>query len=116
MTAVRPKAFTWRITEIPTGTTAKELVQRYFTAKDRDRITVGSLCPDVDGENELTATLLFRPHPEQPDHGPELDFYAPHPLEVEKDFEGFTPLYCPPEGTFITAEYVPNISRSYSYS
>jgi hypothetical protein len=106
MTAPPPKAFTWRVTEIPAGTTREELVKRYFTAKDQDRITVGSLCPDVEGEDELTATLLFRPHPDRPLDSPALDYYAPCQLEIEKDFKGFTPLYCPPEGTLITAEYV----------
>jgi hypothetical protein len=101
-----PKALTWRVTDIPKGTTGEELVRKYFTAKDRDRITVGSLCPDVDDEDQLTATLLFQPHPEQPERGPELDFYADPKLIIQKEFEGFTPLYCPSDGTIVAAEYV----------
>lgn len=107
MAASASKAFTWRVTDIPQGTTEEEVIT-FFEAKDQERIKVCSLCPDVYGGDSLTATILFRPHREQPDMGPKLSFHKPPDMEIDKDFEGFTPLYCPPEGEHIAAEYVPD--------
>jgi hypothetical protein len=100
-----PKAFTWRVKEIPSGTSKREL-ERYFSEQDRVRITVGSLFQGVDGGDQMTATILFRPDPDRPEAKPRFDSYAPDEMEVDRDFFGFTPLYCPPEGTPVAAEYV----------
>jgi hypothetical protein len=71
---------------------------------DQVRIDVESLCPDVDIDDGLVATIRFRPHVEHPHDKPKLDLSAPPQLEVEKEFLGFTPLYCPPAGTPVAVE------------
>lgn len=105
MAATEPKSFTWRISCIPGGI-ARETLVSFFRIEDRDRVTIRSLYPDVSDPEWLTATVLFKPHPEQPDAQPALDLHAPHDLYIDRDFEGFTPLYSPPPGQPITAEYV----------
>ncbi|KAI0874542.1 hypothetical protein GGS24DRAFT_336579 [Hypoxylon argillaceum] len=105
MSVSKPKALTWRVTEIPTGTTKEQLVH-FFEYEDRDRISVNSLCPDASGGNELTATLLYQPHPDRPDEGPKFTHGKPRDVSIDKDFEHWTPLYCPPAGTIIAADII----------
>ncbi|KAI1367593.1 hypothetical protein F5Y08DRAFT_297749 [Xylaria arbuscula] len=105
MSSSRLKALTWRVTEIPRGTTKEELVN-FFEYADRDRISIDSLCPDASGGDELTATLLYRPRPESPDEGPRFTHGKPKDVSIDKDFEHWTPLYCPPEGTIIAADII----------
>lgn len=54
----------------------------------------------------MTATILFRPDPDRPEAKPRFDSYAPDEMEVDRDFFGFTPLYCPPEGTPVAADII----------
>lgn len=105
MTAVKPKAYTWRVTDIPTGSSKQEVLS-FFEFKYREKLTIGSLCAGVYSGSGMTATVLFRPDPENPDQSPQLEPLKPTDLDVDKDFEGFTPLYCPPNGTPIAAESV----------
>jgi hypothetical protein len=103
------KVFTWRVSQIPIGTT-KEQLRSYFVSGDQDRIDVDSLCPDVDADDGLVATIRFHPHAEHPHDEPKPDRRAPE-LDVKKDFKGFTPLYCPPVGTPTTVESVPRLQK-----
>lgn len=97
-------AFTWRISQIPTETTPERLLS-YFEERDREWITIGSLCPDAYGDDVQTATVLFKPPRNRPSIKPDFAYHSPREqLEIEKDFQGFTPLYCPPPGTAIAAE------------
>ena len=90
MASNRP--LTWRVENIPQGTTAARLKQ-CFHSDDRPFIQVKSLVPDVnnyDGTGTLTATLLFSP-PEPSD--PRIDpGDVGDELTLDKDFIGFTPL------------------------
>ncbi|KAI1258470.1 hypothetical protein F5Y18DRAFT_346022 [Xylariaceae sp. FL1019] len=99
------KSYTWRISAIPRGTTRETLVD-FFDIRDRERIEIRSLCPDVLDPEWLTATVLFKPPPGLPEAQPELDSNAPPDIEVDKDFEGFTPLYSPPGGQMIEADII----------
>ena len=92
MASNRP--LTWRVENIPQGTTPARLVQ-CFHSDDRPFIQVKSLVSDVnnyDGTGTLTATLLFSPP------GPSLRDPRIDPgdvgdeLTLDKDFIGFTPL------------------------
>ncbi|KAI1181086.1 hypothetical protein F4777DRAFT_1408 [Nemania sp. FL0916] len=105
MSVAKPKALTWRVTEIPKDTTKEELVH-LFDHEDRDRISIGSLFPDAEGGNELTATLLYQPHPDRPDEGPKFAHGKPKDISIDKDFEHWTTLYCPPAGTIIAADII----------
>lgn len=89
--------------EIPKGTTKQELIH-YFEYEDRDRVTVCSLYPDAEGSDDLTATVLYRPHPDRPEDPPRFIYGIPGDVSIGKDFELWTTLYCPPEGTTIAAE------------
>lgn len=90
MASHRP--LTWRVENIPPGTTAASLKQ-CFHSDDRHFIQVKSLVSDVnnyDGTGALTATILFSPpEPREPriDYGGIGD-----ELVLDKDFIGFTPL------------------------
>jgi hypothetical protein len=95
MSVQKPKALTYRVENIPIGTSKEELVKSYFFLKDHPFITVKSLVPSVDtieGEDgELTATILFQPSEPRPD-GPLVQNEI---ITVDVDFRGFTPLYVP---------------------
>jgi hypothetical protein len=90
MASQRP--LTWRVENIPQGTTAANLKQ-CFHSDDRQFIQVKSLVPDVnnyDGTGALTATILFSPpEPREPRVD---DGGIGEELEIDKDFIGFTPL------------------------
>lgn len=94
----RVKALTYRVENIPPGTSKEELLERYFYREDRDDIKVKSLCPSCDSvdpdEDDWTATIFFRPR--DPDRG-ELRLANDDTLTISKDFFGFTPLYVPPK-------------------
>lgn len=97
MSGRRLKALTYRVENIPFGTTKEQLISNYFYIKDQEDIKVKSLVPAVDtieGEDgDLTATVLFRPHEAQPD-GPRVQDDS---IMVDQEFYGFTPLYVPPK-------------------
>ncbi len=87
MASHRP--FTWRVENIPRGTTHTGLKQR-FHSDDRQFIEVKSLVPDVnnyDGTGTLTATVLFNTLEQRM---PRID--DDEDLTIDKDFLGFTPL------------------------
>jgi len=95
MSGGRPKALTYRVENIPFGTTKDQLVKDYFYIEDQHDITVKSLVPAVEtieGEDgDLTATVLFHPYERTPS-GPRVQDDS---IAVDKDFCGFTPLYVP---------------------
>jgi hypothetical protein len=99
MALPRDKALTYRVENIPYGTTKEQLIKEYFYAEDQHDLEVRSLCPSVDcpeGEEEdgdLTATVLFKPRVPRPE-GPRIQ----NIIQVDKSFTGFTPLYVPPQG------------------
>ena len=75
MSSGRLKALTYRVENIPYGTTKEQLVSNYFYVKDQGDIKVKSLVPSVDTvegeEGDYTATVLFHPHESRPD-GPRV--------------------------------------------
>ncbi|OBT63835.1 hypothetical protein VE03_06602 [Pseudogymnoascus sp. 23342-1-I1] len=94
----RVKALTYRVENIPPGTSKEELLERYFYREDREDIKVKSLCPSCDSvdpdEDDWTATIFFRPR--DPEKG-ELRLANDDTLTLSKEFFGFTPLYVPPK-------------------
>ncbi|KFZ10879.1 hypothetical protein V502_07874 [Pseudogymnoascus sp. VKM F-4520 (FW-2644)] len=94
----RVKALTYRVENIPPGTSKEELVEKYFYREHQDDIKVKSLCPSCDSvdpdEDDWTATIFFRPR--DPDKG-ELRLANDDTLTLSRDFFGFTPLYVPPK-------------------
>lgn len=92
----RAKASTYRVENIPPGTSKEQLLERYFHREDRKYIKVKSLCPSCDSvdpnEDEWTATIFFRSR--DPDRG-ELRLANDDTLTLSKDFFGFTPFYVP---------------------
>ncbi|OBT39216.1 hypothetical protein VE00_10383 [Pseudogymnoascus sp. WSF 3629] len=96
MSAQKTKALTYRVENIPFGTTKEQLVKNFFYVKDQADITVKSLVPAVEtieGEDgDLTATIMFHPHEPIPG-GPRVQDDS---ITVDKDFRGFTPVYVPP--------------------
>ncbi|KAI0968538.1 ankyrin repeat-containing domain protein, partial [Xylaria arbuscula] len=105
MSDKEPKAFTWRVSFIPKGVTKNQLLE-FFVPEDRARVAVYSLYPSAEDDNQLTATVLFRPHRGRPDTGPKTTHNSPPELDIDKDFEGFTTLYCPTEETTIAADII----------
>ncbi|KFY00368.1 hypothetical protein V490_01391 [Pseudogymnoascus sp. VKM F-3557] len=94
----RVKALTYRVENIPPGTSKEELVEKYFYREHQDDIKVKSLCPSCDSvdpdEDDWTATLFYRPR--DPEQG-ELQLANDDTLTLSKEFFGFTPLYVPPK-------------------
>ncbi|ELR02697.1 hypothetical protein VC83_08432 [Pseudogymnoascus destructans] len=94
----RVKASTYRVENIPPGTSKEELLERYFYREDREDIKVKSLCPSCDSvdpdEDDWTATIFYRPR--DADRG-ELRLANDDTLTLSKEFFGFTPLYVPPK-------------------
>ncbi|KFY33939.1 hypothetical protein V494_07201 [Pseudogymnoascus sp. VKM F-4513 (FW-928)] len=94
----RVKALTYRVENIPPGTSKEELVEKYFYREHQDDIKVKSLCPSCDSvdpdEDDWTATIFFRPR--DPEKG-ELRLANDDTLTLSKEFYGFTPLYVPPK-------------------
>ncbi|KAF2964665.1 hypothetical protein GQX73_g8898 [Xylaria multiplex] len=105
MTTPRLKSFTWRLSQIPEET-SKDDILNYFDTDDRERIKVISLYPDASELGKLTATLLFKPNPDQPFDSPKRLPTAPEDIEIDKEFEGLTTLYCPPRGQVIAADVI----------
>ena len=97
MSDQRRKALTYRIENIPSGTTKESLVRLCFDVETRQYITVKSLMPAVetiegkDGDF-YTATVLFHPHDSVPE-GPKIQDKN---IDMDHNFGGFTPLYVPP--------------------
>ena len=87
---------TFRVENIPPGTTAEGLKKLFYT-EDQPRIEVRSIAPAVDSYDsdiqEYTATVSFLP----------LSKMVPSPritddtISVDSDFHGFTPLNHPQE-------------------
>ena len=94
MVPTRP--FTFRVENIPPGTTAEELIN-YFYAEDQPRIRVRSLVPAVDSYEldirEYTATVSFQAA-NQSVLSPRL---LDEDISIDGDFHGFTPLSHPQE-------------------
>lgn len=94
----RVKALTYRVENIPPGTSEEELLEMYFYQEDRVDIKVKSLCPSCDSvdpdEDDWTATVFYQPH--DPEKG-ELRLANDETLTISKEFFGFTPLYVPPK-------------------
>lgn len=109
-TRSRRKFLTYRVQNIPDGTSKEEL-KGYFYMEDRDDIKIKSLCPSVDTpegqEGDYTATIFFRPH-EDFERQPRI---AIDTIDIDKTFIGFTPLHVPSrEQGPIAAEYTPPFS------
>lgn len=94
------KALTYRVEGVPPGTNELTLIRDHFHEEDQQRLVVKSLCPSVDETDELTATVLFHP-PEVREGGPR--YHGQH-ITVDRDFNGFTPLYVPKDKRHIKAE------------
>ena len=94
MLPTRP--FTFRVENIPPGTTAEELIH-YFYTEDQPRIQVRSLVPAVDSYEleirEYTATVSFQAATQSVLSPRLLD----EDISIDSDFHGFTPLNHPQE-------------------
>ena len=94
MLPTRP--FTFRIENIPPGTTAEELIHRFYT-EDQPQIRVRSLVPAVDSYEldirEYTATVSFQAATQSVLSPRLLD----EDISIDSDFHGFTPLNHPKE-------------------
>jgi hypothetical protein len=89
----RKLSLNWRIQGINAGVTKDEILD-YFEASERERIVVQTLYPSVDDPaHELTATIKYT-H-DVPEHTPRLRDDVPEYLCIDRDFQGFTPLYSP---------------------
>ena len=94
MSPSRP--FTFRVENIPPGTTAEEL-KDYFYTEDQPGIRIRSIVPAVDNYEldvrELTATVTFQ--------ALNRSVLSPRLLDddisIDCDFHGFTPLSHPSE-------------------
>ena len=95
--AFRP--LTWRVENIPEGTSSGDLLACFHT-DDQAFVKVKSLCPSVEtpeGEDgDLTATVFFNP-PNAVEMPPRI--VTDDMMNIDKEFFGFTPLYVPPPGT-----------------
>ena len=86
-------ARTFRIGNIPAGTTAKQL-EDVFHVEDRKFLQIKSLVPAVDNHDlngEQTATVLYRPQIESNQRPRLLD----DDITMDDHFHGLTPLYQP---------------------
>ena len=95
MESVSPnRPFTFRVENIPPGTTAEQL-QKYFCTEDQPGIRIRSIVPAVDNYEldvqEFTATVTFQ--------AVNRSVLSPRLLDddisIDCDFHGFTPLYHP---------------------
>lgn len=94
MVPIRP--LTFRVENIPPGTTAEELT-KYFYTEDQPCIRVRSIVPAVDSYEldvrEYTATISFQAS----NRGVLSPRLLDEDLSIDCDFHGFTPLYHPQE-------------------
>ena len=92
------RPFTFRVENIPPGTTAEKLI-KYFYTEDQPRIRVRSLVPAVDSyeldnrEYIATATVSFQAANQSVQSPRLLD----EDISIDCDFHGFTPLNHPQE-------------------
>jgi hypothetical protein len=78
----------------------------YFDESERSRVGVETLCPSVDDPyHHLTATIKYTHDADALEHIPRLHENMRDELEIDRHFNGFTPLYSPTAGTH-EAEYV----------
>ena len=91
----RPRLMSFRVENIPHGTTAKDL-ERCFYTEDQPYVQIKSIVPavnSVDEDEECTATITFQ--------APSGTIQSPRTLNneisIDSDFYGFTPLNNPPE-------------------
>lgn len=93
---LRNRPLTFRVENIPSGTTAEELI-KYFYTEDQPWIRVRSLVPAVDSYEldirEYTATVSFQAA-NQSVLSPRL---LDEDISIDCDFHGFTPLNHPQE-------------------
>lgn len=84
------RPWTFRVENIPQGTTAKQL-KGFFYTEDQPYINVRSIVPSVDNydlEGEYTATITFQ----TPNKWVQLPRVVDDNISVDSDFHGFTPL------------------------
>ena len=90
------KPLSFRVENIPFGTTADQL-KKFFYTEDQPRIQVRSIVPAVDNYEldvqEYTATVTFQ-SPNQMVPFPRL---LDDNISIDNDFYGFTPLNYPQE-------------------
>ncbi|KAL8835307.1 MAG: hypothetical protein Q9170_003362 [Blastenia crenularia] len=90
------RPLTFRVENIPPGTSANDLKQCFYT-EDQPQIEVRSMVPAVDNYEldiqELTATITFQPT----DPTITSPRVADDTISIDSDFHGFTPLYHPQE-------------------
>lgn len=90
------RPLTFRVENIPPGTTAEQL-RKYFYTEDQPGIRIRSIMPAIDNYElnvrELTATLTFQ--------ALNRSVLSPRLLDddisIDSDFHGFTPLSHPSE-------------------
>jgi hypothetical protein len=96
------KTLMWRLQGIRTGVSKAEVLNCFLTSEQK-RITVKTLYPTVhDPHHCLTAMIEYEHEEDNLEHVPclrDLD------LDIDCDFEGFTPLSSPAAGMH-DAEYV----------
>lgn len=100
-TMVPARPMTFRVENIPPGTTADDL-KKFFYTEDQPHLVVKSIVPAVDSNNlddEYTATVTFRAPNKTVESPRTVDEY----ISVDDDFYGFTPLNHAQEP--IAAEY-----------
>ena len=94
---LRNRPFTFRVENITPGTTAEELIKRFYT-EDQPRIRVRSLVPAVYSYEldirEYTATVSFQAANQSVLSPRVLD---DEDVSIDCDFHGFTPLNRPQE-------------------
>lgn len=90
------RPLTFRVENIPPGTTAEELKKQFYT-EDQPRVRVRSIVPAVDNYEldirEYTATITFQAV-NRNDLFPRL---LDEDISIDRDFYGFTPLNHPQE-------------------
>ena len=91
--AIQP--LTFRVENIPRGTTAEDL-KKYFNKDDQPHLQVRSLVPAIDShsfDDGYTATVTFR----SPNEAVHLPRTLDDSISIDDEFYGFTPLNHPQE-------------------
>jgi hypothetical protein len=93
------KNLIWRIQGIDAGATREEILD-YFDESEKGRVSVETLCSSVDDpHHNLTATIRYAHDADALGHVPHLRDDMRDELSIERDFNGFTPLFSPAPGT-----------------
>jgi hypothetical protein len=94
-TPPRKQFLNYRIEEIPQEYSTAEKLKLCFHTDDKPKIYVRSIAPSISDPEEYTVTIEFRGSGE-----PRLDperAECLQAIELDPDFEGFTPLNTPSE-------------------